>query len=185
MTLTTDAVWSDFSQRLGALIRSKVADPADADDILQDVFLKVHLRLDTLQDESRLAPWLYQITRNAITDYYRGRRQTIELQESYPAESAADQTTAERQLAGSLQEMIGSLPATYQEALILAEINGMSQKDVADRLDLSYSGAKSRVQRGRRLLREALVNCCHIELDRRGGIIDYVPRDQLCRQCCA
>jgi len=56
---------------------------------------------------------------------------------------------------------------------------------VADRLDLSYSGAKSRVQRGRRLLREALVNCCHVELDRRGGIIDYVPRDQLCRQCCA
>ncbi|MCB0200041.1 MAG: RNA polymerase sigma factor SigZ [Anaerolineae bacterium] len=185
MTLTTDAVWSDFSQRLGALIRSKVADPADADDILQDVFLKVHLRLDTLQDESRLAPWLYQITRNAITDYYRSRRQTIELQESYPAESAADQTTAEQQLAGGLQEMIGSLPATYQEALILAEINGLSQKDVADRLDLSYSGAKSRVQRGRRLLREALVNCCHIELDRRGGIIDYVPRDQLCRQCCA
>ena len=185
MTLTTDAVWSDFSQRLGALIRSKVADPADADDILQDVFLKVHLRLDTLQDESRLAPWLYQITRNAITDYYRSRRQTIELQESYPAESAADQTTAEQQLAGGLQEMIGSLPATYQEALILAEINGLSQNDVADRLALSYSGAKSRVQRGRRLLREALVNCCHIELDRRGGIIDYVPRDQLCRQCCA
>ncbi len=185
MTLTTDAVWSDFSQRLAALIRSKVADPADADDILQDVFLKVHLRLDTLHDENRLAPWLYQITRNAITDYYRGRRQTIELQETYAEESTANEMAAERQLAGGLREMIGSLPPAYREALTLAEIDGLSQKDVADRLDLSYSGAKSRVQRGRRLLREALVNCCHVELDRRGGIIDYVPRDQLCRQCCA
>ena len=185
MTLTTDAVWSDFSQRLAALIRSKVADPADADDILQDVFLKVHLQLDTLQDENRLAPWLYQVTRNAITDYYRGRRQTIELQETYPAESAADETAAARQLAGGLRAMIETLPAIYRDALILTEIDGLSQMEVADQLGLSYSGAKSRVQRGRRLLREALVNCCHIELDRRGGVIDYVPRDQLCRQCCA
>lgn len=185
MTLTTDAVWADFSQRLAALIRTRVADPADAEDVLQEVFLKVHSRLDTLQDESRLAPWLYQITRNAITDYYRGRRQTIELPEAFVAETLIDERQAERQLAGGLRQMIGSLPAVYREALILTEINGLSQKEVAELLDLSYSGAKSRVQRGRRLLRATLVNCCHIELDSRGGIIDYLPRDPLCRQCCA
>lgn len=184
MTLNTDDVWSAFSQRLQALIRARVADPVDADDILQDVFLKVHLRLDSLEDESRLAPWLFQITRNAITDYYRGQRQTIELQDTVASESEADDPDATRQLAGSLQDMIRWLPPSYQEALTLAEIDGLSQKEVAERLDLSYSGAKSRVQRGRRLLREALVNCCHIELDRRGGIIDYVPRDGLCLQCC-
>lgn len=185
MTLTTGDVWSAFSQRLQAVIRARVADPADADDILQDVFLKVHLRLDTLEDESRLAPWLFQITRNAIADYYRGRRQFVELPDEYAATSAADEDEAASQLASGLRAMIGSLPPTYQEALRLAEIEGLSQKEVAERLDLSYSGAKSRVQRGRRLLREALVNCCHIELDRRGGIIDYVPRDRLCQECCA
>lgn len=184
MTLSTGDVWSDFGQRLRAAIGARVDDPADADDILQDVFLKVHLRLDTVQDESRLAPWLYQITRNAITDYYRGRRQTIELQDDFAAMSAADEDEAARQLAGGLREMIRTLPPSYQEALTLAEIEGLSQKDVAERLNLSYSGAKSRVQRGRRLLSEALVNCCHIELDRRGGIIDYVPRDRLCQECC-
>ena len=185
MTLNSGDVWSNFSQRLRSLIGAKVADPADADDILQEVFLKVHLRLDTLQDESRLAPWLYQITRHAITDYYRGRRPMVELHEDLAETPAADEDEAARQLAVGLREMIGALPQPYQEALTLTEIEGLSQKEVAEKLDLSYSGAKSRVQRGRRLLREALVNCCHIELDRRGRIIDYVPRDRLCQECCA
>ncbi len=145
MALTTSDVWSAFSQRLQAVIRARVADPADADDILQDVFLKVHLRLDTLQDESRLAPWLFQITRNAITDYYRGRRPFVELPDEYAAVSAADEDEAARQLASGLHAMIGSLPPTYQEALRLAEIEGLSQKEVAEQLDLSYSGAKSHV----------------------------------------
>ena len=96
-----------------------------------------------------------------------------------------DGEDAASQLAVGLREMIGSLPRPYQEALMLVEIEGLSQKEVAEKLDLSYSGAKSRVQRGRRLLREALVNCCHIELDRRGRIIDYVPRDRLCQECCS
>lgn len=184
MTLSTDEVWAAFSQRVQALIRARVADPADADDILQEVFLKVHQRLDTLEDDSRLAPWLFQITRHAIIDHYRGRRPAVQLQDDLAAPATPNEPDAARQLAGGLREMIGSLPPAYQEALTLAEIDGLSQKDIAGRLDLSYSGAKSRVQRGRRLLREALINCCHIELDRRGGIIDYVPRNRLCQECC-
>ena len=101
MTLSTGDVWSDFSQRLRAAIAARVADPADADDILQDVFLKVHLRLDTLEDESRLAPWLFQITRNAITDYYRGRRQ---IRLSCP-------TSSPRRLRQTRMRLPASLPA--------------------------------------------------------------------------
>lgn len=184
MTLTTAEVWSAFNQRLLALIRARVPDPSDADDILQEVFLKVHLHLDTLEDESRLAPWLYQIARHAIADYFRTRRPSIELLDEYPEAAAAAEHVAEQQLASGLQGMIAALPARYQQALTLAEIEGLPQREVASRLGLTYSGARSRVQRGRRLLHQALINCCHIELDRRGRIIDYTPRDQLCRRCC-
>lgn len=186
MSLTTDEVWAAFSQRLLAVIRSRVADPSDAEDILQEVFLKVHLHLDSLHDESRLAPWLHQIARNAVADYGRRKRISSELLEEMAQEPAdADGRASEQQLARGLRGMIAALPAGYRDALMLAEIEGLSQQEVAARLNLSYSGAKSRVQRGRRLLHQALIDCCHIELDRRGGVIDYVPRDRLCQSCCA
>ena len=76
--------------------------------------------------------------------------------------------------------MIAALPDPYREALILSEYQGLSQKDVADRLGISLSGAKSRVQRARRQLREMFLACCHFEMDRRGRILDYYAR---CPEC--
>jgi RNA polymerase sigma-70 factor (ECF subfamily) len=76
--------------------------------------------------------------------------------------------------------MIGELPDPYREAVQLVEVDGMSQKDAADRLGLSVSGAKSRVQRGRERLRRMLAKCCHVELDRRGNAVDYKARSGCC-----
>src|SRR5574340_493285 len=79
MIATTETVWEGFHGRLKQFILRRVSDEQNAEDILQDVFLKVHLHIDTLRDEQRLESWLYQITRNAITDYYRARRETSSL----------------------------------------------------------------------------------------------------------
>jgi RNA polymerase sigma-70 factor (ECF subfamily) len=77
---------------------------------------------------------------------------------------------------GWLPELIDDLPATYRDAVRLHEIEGLSQQAVADRLGLSLSGAKSRVQRGRERLRAELERCCSFELDRRGNVLDYERR---------
>jgi RNA polymerase sigma-70 factor (ECF subfamily) len=69
--------------------------------------------------------------------------------------------------------MVDELPDTYRDALLLTEYQGLNQRQMADRLGISFSGAKSRVQRARRMLRDMLLTCCHFELDRRGAIIDY------------
>jgi RNA polymerase sigma-70 factor (ECF subfamily) len=71
------------------------------------------------------------------------------------------------------------LPEPYSQALILTEYEGLSQKEMAERLGISFSGAKSRVQRARRKLRDLLLQCCHFELDRR-AFLDYYP---YCRGC--
>ena len=68
------------------------------------------------------------------------------------------------------------LPEPYREALVLTELDGLTQADAATRLGLSTSGMKSRVQRGRGQLRDLLLGCCEIELDRRNRVTDYVPR---------
>jgi RNA polymerase sigma-70 factor (ECF subfamily) len=73
--------------------------------------------------------------------------------------------------------MIAALPESYREAIQLAEINGLTQLEAARRSGLTFSGMKSRVQRARSQLKDMLLDCCRVELDRRGGILDYAVRD--------
>ena len=82
-------------------------------------------------------------------------------------------------------ELIAQLPDRYRDAVRMSELEGLSQQAVADRLHLSLSGAKSRVQRGRAKLRQILDACCSFEFDRRGNLLDCQPHPDgsPCRQC--
>ena len=179
----TAEIWGKFSHRFRSYIQRRVSNPEDAEDILQEVFVKIHTHVDSLQDDQRLVPWLYSITRNAVIDYYRQNRPGVELSEDLLDESELQEDDPAAQLARGLEEMLACLPEKYRQPLQLAELEGMKQKEVAGHLGLSLSGAKSRVQRGRILLRQALLDCCHFEFDRRGNILDYVPRQLCCQSC--
>jgi RNA polymerase sigma-70 factor (ECF subfamily) len=183
VTLTTLDVWNQFSRQLHQFIRRRVSDPRDADDILQDVFVKLHTRIDTLRDEDRVAAWVYQIARNVLIDHYRARDRNIDLTDTLPVEDEPEQNEAEAHIAHYLAGLIDELPEKYRQAVQLSEIQGFTQKETAERLGLSLSGAKSRVQRGREMLRQMLLYCCHFEFDRLGNLIDYRPNPQCCAQC--
>jgi len=168
-------IWQEFSEKLRGFIAKRVNDPMLVDDILQDVFLKIHTNLGHLKNLSKLKSWIYQVTRNAIIDYYRSHRINSELPENLAEAEDGSRLNASQKLAGSLKDMIKLLPPHYREALLLTEFGGMKQTDLAKKLGISISGAKSRVQRGRQMLKELLYQCCHFEFDRRGMVIDYHP----------
>jgi RNA polymerase sigma-70 factor (ECF subfamily) len=183
MTPTLENIWNEFAGKLGQFIRARVADPATAEDILQDVFVKIQGRLDHLEDPAKLQGWLYLITRNAIIDHYRTRKQTTEVPETLLAEPPENDTELDG-LKASFRRMIYSLPEPYRDALVLTEFEGLTQKELAERLGISLSGAKSRVQRGREQLREMLQECCTFEFDRRGKVIECQPRAEGgCQEC--
>ena len=186
MTRSTAEIWEAFNQELRGFIARRVDDADDVDDILQDVFIKIHTHIDTLQDDERLAPWLYRVARNTVTDYYRSRRPAVELPEAYPmlSDEKKDEDILQH-LALGVHGMIDSLPEKYRQAVLLSEIEGVKQQAVAEQLGLSLSGAKSRVQRGRGLMRQELLDCCHFEFDHRNHPIDMIPRTDCCRQCCS
>jgi len=179
----TTRIWEDFHLRLRAFIVGRVPDPADADDILQDVFVKLHTRLDTLRDEDRLTSWLYRVTRNAVVDHLRSRRPSAPVRDDRSAEAGTGEDDAFRQTAQFLRERMEGLPEKYRDALLLTEVEGLTQRQAAARLGLSLSGAKSRVRRGREMLREQLLDCCHFELDRRRHVVGFVPRNGACPRC--
>ena len=183
MSFTTVDVWEAFHEKLRQFILKRVDDPEDAEDILQEVFIKIHNNMDRLKDEERLPAWLYQICRNAVIDYYRARRQDTGISEDLAVEEGPVEADPEAELAAGLRGMMECLPEKYRQALILTELGGMKQAELANHLNLSPSGAKSRVQRGREMLREELLACCHFEFDRRGKVIEYTPRVDCCQNC--
>ncbi|NOZ70431.1 MAG: RNA polymerase sigma factor SigZ [Chloroflexi bacterium] len=176
--MDTEHLWREFSKDLRAFITRRVPNEQDADDILQEAFIKIHKHLNSLENEDRLAAWIYQITRRTIADYYRRAKPGVPLPpdwEEAAASSGEGESEVEAEVASWLKPMIAELPPKYREALRLTEFEGLNQKQLAAKLGLSHSGAKSRVQRGRALLRKQVLDCCHLEFDRRGGIIDYQP----------
>jgi RNA polymerase sigma-70 factor, ECF subfamily len=183
MTNSTAEIWDKFNVELRRYIARRVENPQDTDDLLQDTFIKIHTHIDTLQAEDRIAPWIYRITRNTITDFYRTRKNHIFISENLIAEEEFEDNDLEKGLALGLREMIDQLPDKYRQTLVLSELQGMKQSEVAELLGLSLSGAKSRLQRGREQLRHELLDCCHFEFDRRGKILDYIPKQTCCLQC--
>jgi RNA polymerase sigma-70 factor (ECF subfamily) len=181
---TTGALWAEFSGRLRGFIAKRVRGEGDIDDLLQDVFARIHAGLRDLQDDERLEAWLFQIARRAIADFYRNRsgvRRTAEL----PGEVAAEPSEADAssEVASCLSPMVESPPTEDREAIRLADLEDVPQVEIAARLGLSPSGAKSRVQRARKRLKEALLECCHLEMDRRGNAIDYRRKSRPCGPC--
>ena len=188
MAITTEEVWETFHTPLQGFIRTHVFDDATAEDILQDVFLRIHQHIETLKDTKKLESWIYQITRNAIIDYHRSTKPTTSLDVSEALEVSEELPDDDvvTDLLPAVRAMVRSLPERDRQALVLTEYQGLTQKEFGERLGLSFSGAKSRVQRAREKLKQLLLECCHFELDRRGGVIDYQPRCQCCtlEACC-
>lgn len=183
MNATLENLWHEFAGKLGRFIRARVSDPATAEDIRQDVFLRIQKRLGQLKDPAKLESWIYLMTRHAIIDHYRARKQTVPVPDSLPVETEAQEAEIE-DLKAAFRRMIHQLPEPYREAIVLTEWGGLTQRELADHLGLSFSGAKSRVQRGRALLKRMLNECCRFEFDRRGKVIDCAPRAKAgCREC--
>ncbi len=180
----TEAIaWQAHRDALYRFVLQHVGHEAAAEDIVQEVLVKAYTRQGTLKEPAKLRPWLYQITRNAIIDYYRLQKPSEAVPDELIHEDTREEDNrAQWELARCLLPLLDELPEPYREALRLAEFDGVTQREVASRLGLSLSGAKSRVQRARKMLREVLLKCCQVELDRRGGVVDYEARER-CDGC--
>ena len=183
LTCSSESVWREYHQALQQFVRRRVGDLSTADDILQDVFVKVHKRIHTLKDSSRLQSWIYQITRNAIVDHYRSQRKMEELPDTLITPEDDPTEVLHRELAECMLPLIESLPAPYREALLLSEIEGLPHREVARRQGISLPAAKARVRRGRQQLKDQFTDCCEFALDGRGNILDYAPHPHTIGGC--
>jgi RNA polymerase sigma-70 factor (ECF subfamily) len=183
--MNIEEIWKAFSEPLKSFINKRVRSEHDVDDILQIVFIKIFKNLDSLKEDQKLQAWIYQITRNSIIDYYR--KEKLHVSEDFvnylECDGGFDGPDVVKELSACIRPMVIELPVKYKEALELTEFHGLTQKQLSEKLGLSFSGAKSRVQRGREKLKMLLLECCHFEFDRLGHIIDYTSREAIPSEC--
>jgi RNA polymerase sigma-70 factor, ECF subfamily len=177
-------VYSQFSNSLLQYIKSKINSQADAEDILQNIFTKISANVNSLDGKENIRSWLFTVTRNAIIDYYRTNKTAKHF---ISDDVLMDKTNEDHQddtkgLDQCLHHVIDLLPDDYKQIIIDSEINDIKQKDLAEKYNIAYSSLRSRVQRGRERLKQLLYNCCHIETDTRGNILEVRSRNS-CDSC--
>lgn len=173
--------WNELDARLRPFVARRVASAADVDDILQEIFVRMHRGLVALRDGERFGGWVYQIAKHTIADWARARARdpvapAPELDE-HSAQVADENETLEEELGKCVALFVSRLPSPYREAVTLTELEGVTQKEAAEMLGVSLSGMKSRVQRGREKIRAMFEACCRISLDGRGRVVSCVPRE--------
>lgn len=187
MQITTERAWNTFHLPIKRFVFKYTHDEDATEDLLQDIFLKIHMHIETLKDEKKLQSWLYQIARNTLYDHYRQHKGTAvslaETSDIFDIPEEPSEEDVEQTLLPCIRELVEHLPEPYREAILLTEYQGYTQKKLAESLGISLSGAKSRVQRAREKMKEQLLECCHFEFDRRGKIIEY-HRKKECDDTC-
>lgn len=180
-------VFLEYEEKLRAFIRKRIPDEEDSKDLLHQVLLKLYHHCEKLPEVRNMQAWIYQVTRNTLNDYFKEKaRHTTFGGQAEPTEmrgtgflqaDAGDDNRLQKEMVEYIRPLISLLPPKYAKPLIMSDLEGISQQEIASCLGISLSGAKSRVQRAREKLREIIIECSRLELDRYGRLISMEIKD--------
>lgn len=173
-------MWQLYANDLKRYVLSQIKDEEVTNDVLQEVFIKIHLNIDTLQKKDSVKSWVFTIAHNTLMNFLN--RKTV----PFPIEEVADDFSMDEEVHSAkscLLPLIKNLPEKYREPLLLSEIKGKKQAEVAELLGITLSGAKSRIQRGRKLLQQGFMDCCHYKLNEEGFLVGEHQDKADCKMC--
>jgi RNA polymerase sigma-70 factor (ECF subfamily) len=157
-----EEIYRTHSPKLFALIHRMVGNAADAEDLLQEVFLAAHRKLDGFRGESALGTWLYRLTTNHCLDYLRSRsaksgQLTDALDDEPMLADAGSRGIAESTVSKmDLERALAQLPQGCRAAFLLHDVEGLEHREVAEALGIAEGTSKSQVHKARLKLRTLL-----------------------------
>jgi len=142
-------LYADYARMVHAILLGRVP-RRDVDDLAQDVFITVYMRIRELRDAAAFGGWLATITRNRATDYLRQAREQVELPAELPGGDAIEAETM------AVLDVIRKLPEAYRDTLLMRLVEGMTGAEIAERSGLTPASVRVNLHRGMKLLRERL-----------------------------
>jgi len=181
-----EEVWKEFGDRLRKFVEARVCDSHIAEELTQELLIRSYQNIDSLKEQDRVEAWLFRIARNVVNDYYRKKASDKEIlhpeMDSFVTSIEEESPTSRirENLSQCIKPFIDQLPSKYRQTLTAVELEGSSQKALADRLGVSHATIKSQTQRGRAQLHKLLKRCCNFDIDARGNVVDYKPKAGQC-----
>lgn len=174
----TEQLWTEHSDKICNYFKKRTGDRALSCDLMQDTFTKVLDNRDQLERIVNHQAWLYRIAHNRLIDYTRKKKETALPDTTIPDEKDAAEMKSEdiSGIAECLHELIQEYDEDEQEILVKVFQKSLTQKEVAQYLDIPYSTFKSRIQKARQqIIEEFNKRCCHLKHDSEGNIIGCAP----------
>lgn len=175
-------IWTQYRSGLKAFVHARVSNPADVEDLMQEILIKTHIKLGTLKTQDSLRAWLYQVANHSIVDFYRRDKSKRPINPDDLWYATIDDDPLP-DLTQCIEPFIDALPVEFADLLRAIDLEGKSQKEQAETLGVSYSTLKSRVQSGRKQLRQVFEACCDFSVDQRGTVVDYQKKSDQCGDC--
>lgn len=134
----------------------------EARDLAQEAFIRIYQQLPSFDPKRKFFPWMYRVAQNVCINVLHGLpKESLTLEEQYEREAGEQSRDPahifeEQELAGELARILREMPEQYREPILLKYLEGLSYREISERLDLPESTIETRLFRGRRYLREIL-----------------------------
>ena len=172
-----EKAWKRYAGELKGYFLNRL-NHGDVEELLQDVFIKALKQSEGFCEIANPRAWLFLVAKNAMADRLRKTHLHDALDEDIPAPEPEPKSTLD-DLALCLPRVLSELSEADRLAISLCDIEGKPQQELADRLGVSLSGAKSRIQRARQRLRAAMEQKCQVRFDEDGAVCCFTPRPPL------
>ncbi len=178
--MTTQHIWESYHREVKQFIMSKIKDEDIANDLLQEIFIKIHTKKETLENIGKLKSWIFTIARNTVLDYFK---QSTKTREFFDTDSILEEEKMLHNKTDCLHGIIKHLPKKYRDPLFLSDIKGMKQAATAQKLKLKLSTTKSRIQRARKQIAQAFMECCDFKINQKGFLVGELKDKEECKLC--
>lgn len=184
VAVSSAEAFAAYAPRIRGYVLSMVRDPAEADDLTQEVFLRAHRKLPALRDPGAVLPWLYRIATHASYDRLRQRSRLpvpdpLEVSDPVVADALADDSgdpnldrmIVREEMSDCVQRFLEGLSDSYRQVILLHDTVGLTNPEIATMLGVSTDAVKIRLHRSRRRLQAALEANCEFSRDEENVLV--------------
>lgn len=184
----TKIIWAAYSEELRRFILSKTKDKVIVDDLLQEVFIKIHTKISGVKDIDKIKSWVFSVANNTVMDYFRAAKNGLvnrdaQLENETLTSEVKPANFYEHTEHDCLYGIIKNLDKKYRDPLFMSDIQGYKQQTIADRLGMPLPTVKSRIQRARKKVAQGFMDCCGYELNDKGKLVGELKSKEECKVC--
>jgi len=178
VTVDFDFLWKQYEKELTAFVRARLFDKSLAADIMQEVAIKIYKNQNILDSIENSRAWLYRLTRNTLIDFYKKNDKAIPSALYILELMTHDTQDEDYELGICLANIMSSaLNKSDNEILQLSIIEQYSLKEISSKINLTVEGTKTKLKRAKKKLSSAFFDCCSLDKDVQGNIMDYKSND--------